>query len=200
MKDEKRRSWVVSAAAVTVLAGLVAAFRGPIVTLILEPLAWLLWAGWRLLVSVDQKVWWLILASGCAVLVIRLFDAQLRLQDVGPSGESTEPGPGGRIEHWMDRAAGMRRGDGGREALRADLASMAALVAETTRTPFPPEWDREPSRARPVSPGVTAVERLEAALLHRLPGFRRRADERRIERLLNWMEAALEIRDDKHSQ
>jgi hypothetical protein len=181
---ENRLSWVVPALAVTIIAATVAAFSGPVVRLILEPLAWLLWAGWRLLASVDQEIWWVILSLVCAVPVIRLFDAQLRSQDVGHSGNTAEPDPGARVTHWMDRAAGMRRGDGGREALRADLESLAASVAETTKMRLPPELARDQG----------------GALLRRLPGFRRRADEQAIEGLLNWMEVAMEIRDDEHAR
>jgi hypothetical protein len=196
---EKSGAWILPAASVAVFAALIAAFWGTVVRLILQPLAWLLWAGWRVLASVDPEIWWVIVALACAVPVIRLFDAQLRSQDESHSGDAVQPGPGGRLEHWIDRAAGMRRGDGGRELLRADLASLAASVAQTTRTPLAPEWSHEPSPAKQASPRITAADRAESALLQWLPGFRRRADEQAIARLLDWMEAALEIRDDEPS-
>ena len=196
---EKSGAWVLPAASVAVLAAVVAAFWGPVVSLILQPLAWLLWAGWRVLASVDPEIWWVIVALACAVSVIRLFDAQLRQQDESHSGDAAQPGSGGRVEHWMDRAAGMRRSDGGREVLRADLVSLAASVAQTTRTALPPEWGREPSPAKQLSPRITAAERAGSALLRWLPGSRRRADEQAIARLLGWMEAALEITDDQQS-
>ena len=95
---EKSGAWVLPAASVAVLAALVAAFWGPVVSLILQPLAWLLWAGWRVLASVDPEIWWVIVALACAVSVIRLFDAQLRSQDESDSGDAVQPGPGGRVE------------------------------------------------------------------------------------------------------
>jgi hypothetical protein len=200
---EKRAPWVVPALAVTILAAVVAAFWGSIVSLILEPLAWLLWAGWRLLASVDQEVWWVILALACAVPVIRLFNSLLRLDDVHRSSDAVVSDRGGRVEHWRSRAAGLAQGDGGRAAFRADLETLAASVAETTRTRLPPELSREPGGAKQASLTGTRGAGASPAgpgLMRWLPGFRRRADEQAIEELLRWMETALEIRDDEHSR
>jgi hypothetical protein len=94
---EKRGSWLVPALAVTILAAAVAAFWGPVVRLILEPLAWLLWAGWRLLASVDQEIWWVLIALACAAPVIRLFDAQLRLHDAGRLADPADSDSSGRV-------------------------------------------------------------------------------------------------------
>jgi hypothetical protein len=195
-----RGSWVAPALIVTVLAAVVAVFWTPVVGLILEPLAWLLWAGWRVLASVDQEIWWVILAVACAVPIIRLFDTQLRLHDVSRSGETTDSGAGGRAEHWTNRAAGLAQGDGGREALRGDLESLAASVAEATRLPLPSGLGREQASSKRPSARRAAPGWAGAGLLHWMPGARRRADRRAIEELLKWMEVALEIRDDEHSQ
>jgi len=197
---EKRGSWVTPAVAVTVLAAVVAAFWTPVVRLILEPLAWLLWAGWRLLASVDQEIWWVILGLACAVPVIRLFDTQLRRHDLSRSADATGPVARGRVEYWANWAARVAQGNGGREELRGDIEALAASVAEITKTRLPAEWDREHSPAKQVRPRATSARSAGAAILHLLPGFRRRADEQAIEKLLNWMEAALEIRDDEHSR
>ena len=197
---EKRASWLAPALAVTVLAAVVAAFWGPVVRLILEPVAWLLWAGWRLLAAVDQEVWWVILALACAVPVIRLFDAQLRLHDAGRAGGAADSGSSGRVEHWINRAAADAQGDGGREALRGDLESLAASVAEVTRMPLPSELGRERLSSKQVSPRDAPAGWAAAASLRWLPGSRRRAGQQAIEGLLHWMEDALEIRDDEHSR
>ena len=198
---ETRRSWIAPALAVTVLAAVVVAFRGTIVSLILEPLAWLLWAGWRLLASVDQQIWWVLVALACAVPVIRLFNSQLRLHDVDRPPEAWESSPGGRVEHWISRAARLAESEAGRRALRADLESLAASVGETTRMSLPPDLTRERAPARQASlatPPHSLAERAAAELVGLLPGYRRRADLQAIERILNWMEGALEIRHDEH--
>lgn len=55
------------------LASLVFIFRTFLMSNIIEPIAIFLWAIWRIISSVDQKIYWMILIIICCLPVIRLF-------------------------------------------------------------------------------------------------------------------------------
>ena len=166
---------------------------GLLLTFLIEPIGWLLWAGWRILASIDRSLIWLSLIIVCSLLIIRLVPPDV----VGGEDDQAEPrqswGSGDRLTHWRTWAARSMTDDAGRSAFRLSLESMAAAVAEATRTPLPAPPDARDHGSR----GQDGIARLGARISRMLPDHRRRQDARRIDDLLNWMETSLEI---KHEQ
>lgn len=186
-----------AAIAIVIIAAAAWIFRGFLLTFLIEPIGWLLWAGWRLLASVDRSLIWLILIIACSLLIIRLVPPDV----VGGEDDHEESrqswGSGDRLAHWRPWAARSMTDVAGRSAFRLSLETMAAAVAEAARIPLPDSLHAQPD-TREHEPGAQAgVARLGAWLARMSPDHRRREDARRIDNLLNWMESALEI---KHGQ
>lgn len=81
------------------LVGLAIGFRSFFMTNIIEPIAILCWAVWRIVASVNQNIYWMILIFVCTLLLIRLI----------PSGKANLPNPAytyrhkppSRVEYWQ---------------------------------------------------------------------------------------------------
>ncbi len=175
MKME-RRHWSSLIAALFLLAAVVW-FRATLLDLIIEPIASLLWALWRVLASIDQSVLWGILVLVCAGLALRLVPFGSGLHD--DEERTSQAAVGDRRAHWQSLVAAARDHEG-RMALRQILGGLAQNVAEVTRTPVQSE---EP-----------ATDAAFAWLIRLVPGFGRRRDWSEIDRLLTGMESALEIK------
>lgn len=188
MKERLGAHHMRTGTAIVVIAAAAWIFRGILVTFLIEPIGWLLWAGWRVLTSIDQGICWASLVVVCAALVIRF-----ALAAAGPHGEmSAQPEEGGvggdRLAHWQAAAARAEGGSEGRRAILASLEPLALSVSEMTRT-------RLPRPASEQSSGGAI-----AWLARRLPNHRRRAELRTIEELLAGMESALEITNERESE
>ena len=157
-------------------------FRSTAVRLLVEPIGWLLWAGWRLVASVDQSICWTVVVLISAVLVVRLLPPRMGAPEDSTPTHETQWGRAGRLHHWEELAIRAAHSQEGRTAFRASLTALAADVAERTR--------RSPWRATQ----VTGTERHGALLSRLLAGRRRVMDLRAIEDQLLWMESALEIK------
>ena len=59
-----------------ILASLVVGFRSFLVTHIITPVVLLFWAAWRVVISVDQNIYWTLLIVFCAILAFRLIPAR----------------------------------------------------------------------------------------------------------------------------
>lgn len=199
MIPPRRRAWLGPALILAATAAMIIFLRSFLVRLILEPIAWLLWAGWRLAASVDRGVCWALLVLVCAAVVIRLASAGFGSHDDDQDMHGSDPDARSRIDHWQAVAARARLGKEGRAALRTSLGLLAASVAEATRRRPPHHLSMEVPTStaesllssqiprRPVTPPVTAL------LNWLFPGRGRRADSRATEELLDWMESAMEI-------
>lgn len=174
-------------AALAILASLTVLFWRFAVAWIFEPMAWLFWAAWRVLTSLDQGICWAILVVICAALVMRLaLVVSHSFSDV-PAQPAAGRVAEDRLARWERLAAGLETRPESRAAFRASLEPLALSVAEMTRTPLPP--------AAPDGPG----SRPGTWLSRLLPGYRRRSDMRRIEDLLAALETALEIKHEPDS-
>lgn len=79
--------------------GLAISFRSFLMINIIEPIAILLWAFWRIITSVNQNIYWAILVIFCSALMIYLV----------PAGDSNSLSPAynymqrsqGRVEYWQ---------------------------------------------------------------------------------------------------
>ena len=54
------------------LLGVVIAYRAYLIEYIIEPIALLLWLLWRIIASIDQKIYWLVLIIIIGVMVLRI--------------------------------------------------------------------------------------------------------------------------------
>src|SRR5574340_770302 len=182
----RRRLWVPIALLI-ITVGIVSLWPA-LVTWIFEPMAWLAWAGWRVLAAVDQGVCWAILVVVCAALVFRL----ALVMPGSPDEEHAQAAVGSaredRLVHWQMLARRAESGAEGRREFLASLRLLASSVSELTRT-HPP---------RPAMDGTGGGPR--AWLTGLLPGRRRISERAAIEELLAGMEAALEITDERHSE
>ncbi len=177
-----RQRWPSMVALLLLLLALIW-LRSVVLTFIVQPIAWLLWAAWRLLASVDETILWTILILVCAGIALRAIPF-----GPGPQDEDAFPVPpsssaGDRYAHWralVDSA----RGHEGRSTLLLLLRQLAANVADVARR-SPPS-------------GMSSSNRGLIAWLSRLvPAYRRRRDWNEIESLLVWMESTLEIEHER---
>ena len=197
MKERITSQHIRAAVAILIVAFAAWIFRGFVLTFLIEPIGWLLWAAWRILASIDRSLIWLVLIIACSLLIIRLVPPDVVVGQ-GDHAASRPPwNSGDRLAHWRAWAAHSTSDSAGMSAFRLSLESMAAAVAEATRTPLPDSLsaaheapDHEPRMQ-------SAIARLGVWLSRMLPDHRRRREARRMEDLLTWMESALEI---KHGQ
>lgn len=169
---------------IAVVAVAIAAFvfRSEILTLLIEPIGWLLWAGWRLVASVDQGICWALIVLTCFVIVLRFLPPSMGAPEEPAPALESQGGRAGRLDYWEELATRAVQSQEGLTAFQASLDGLADAVAESTK---------QSPRQRPQA---TGAEWHQALLRHLLAGRRRRAELRAIEDRLSWMESALEIK------
>lgn len=69
---DSRKRYVLPLLVLISIAGIAIGFRSFIMANIIEPIAVLCWALWRIIASVNQSIYWLLLIVICLVLVFRL--------------------------------------------------------------------------------------------------------------------------------
>lgn len=106
--------------AIVLLAVLVVIFRSFFMTYIIQPIALLFWVAWRLLASVDQNIYWMILLAACLFLVIRLIPRES--DDTFEVTYSYRPP--NRVEHWKTLITDAMLGDEDLDALRESLKTL----------------------------------------------------------------------------
>jgi hypothetical protein len=119
------------------LVGLMFRFRSSLMTNIVEPIALLCWAAWRVVSSVDQMYYWMVLIVICLLLVSRL---DLSREDVAPrSAYRHDPLPLSRLEHWKRLIEGGALGGNTqaylREGLKVCFWNIAAPLDRANETP-----------------------------------------------------------------
>ena len=193
-----------------VLLGLLAVlgFSGLLGTYVIEPVAAVLWAGWRVVASVDQAVYWILLVVLCSLLTIRIFSTRDPGQPVPEN--SGIPVQRTRVEHWQamfQNAELTREGDAAlRESLRSLLESVVAQQDQPPRQDFGTTLS---SRHISLPPGVQSylalgVQSRSASPIASVRNALRRLfqrpvaqDEAAIDEVLQWMEAAMEMSHDQ---
>ena len=197
MKVRVTSQHVRAAVAIVIVACAAWIFRGFVLTFLIEPIGWLLWAAWRILASIDRSLIWLVLIIACGLLIIRLVPPDVVVGQGDHAGSRPPWNSGDRLAHWRAWAARSTADAAGMSAFRLSLESMAAAVAEATRTPLPGSLSAPPESPDHEPRMQSAIARLGVWLSRMLPDHRRRREARRMEDLLTWMESALEI---KHGQ
>jgi hypothetical protein len=121
---------------VFLLIVLIATFRAFLLPYIIEPIALLFWAFWRVISSVDQNIYWILLIVICAILVFRIIPS---IRDGTPN-----PAYNGRkkslnqVEHWQklikEAALGKDESRRFRESLETLLVTVAAQEEQSETT------------------------------------------------------------------
>ncbi len=197
-----------------VLLGLLLAgalgFRDVLSAYLVHPVAISLWAIWRIIISVDQIVYWILLVALCALLMIRVFSANDHTPPP-PTIEQSAKQQRTRIDHWLGlfRSAGRTRGDDA--ALRASLRQLVTATISQADRPVGPDLAQAlAARHIPLPPRVREYLQIGgtsesppsrslslAARLRRWVGRPAAHDNAAIEEVLRWMETVMEINHDR---
>lgn len=180
-------------------AAMLVIFRSAARAYFIEPIALLLWAGWNVLASVHQGVYWTALIAAAVILIVRLVPWSQEAA-LAPS-YAHKPAPPGRIERWQQlmrkRGGGARQAQELREALRQLLASVVAATehpaSENLEESLAAMHLRLPEEAGHFLFPAKAAHNPLAALWRRLT----RREDAGLDDLLQWMESELEIHNDQ---
>ena len=196
---------------------LLVVFRSQLMGFVLQPIAMLLWAVWRLVAAVDQHIYWIILLIVSAALLMRLIPSDA---DAAPIHPAYLPGarPRGRIEYWQAVLGDAHSPESDPGALRHNLEKLGESVVEATQrhrrqdmwaVAVPADSAALPDSLRRLfllldaTPGLAArIRHLLAPLLPRalrakFTAGARKGDFRTADQILAWMEADLEMLADQ---
>ena len=204
--------YVVPVVGVSLLAALGLIFRSFFMTNIVEPIAILFWAIWRLIAGVDQNIYWAILITGCAILVVRLLPVGDKSSS-NPMYNYHYPVPQ-RVEYWRKLINNLSDGNDQTEELRTSLTKLFQSVVEQTERSEPPSLDERLATSKaPLSAtaklfiipdkhtsklfSIAWLLGLAPRWLQKWLGKFIRPDVTAIHELLAWMEAEMEISNDK---
>ncbi len=185
-------------------------FPGLLRDYLVRPVAISLWAIWRIIISVDQGVYWILLVALCSLLMIRVFSAS----DHRAPPASDEPAAkkqSTRVDHWRQQFRSAARTAEGDAALRASLRSLLADTIRQADRPVGPDLGEAlATRHITLPPRIRRYLELEdgsdlqpsrsfslRSLLRQWLGMPPRQDDATIDEVLRWMETALEITNDK---
>lgn len=186
-----------------------------VMTNVIEPIALVFWVVWRIIASVDQIIYWIILIAAGFLLVIRLIPNR---DDVtAKAAYNYTYRPGNRIEYWKSliRDSALERESA--EILHANLKSLltsifrnsqdsrpidVAELAATRKVPLSLETQRFLFSPRKRDKTVTLSATLSALLLRSrwLPGKTgetNHQDAKSIDEIIRWIETEMEISNDK---
>ena len=108
------------------LAGIAVGFRSFFMVNIIEPIAVLFWAFWRIVISVNQNIYWIILIVSCFMLVLRLIPIENdNLPNPAYTYKYKSPN---RVEYWQTLIKESILGMEESERLRVNLENLLTLV------------------------------------------------------------------------
>ncbi len=194
--------------------GLAIAFPSLLMGYLVEPLAISLWLAWRVVLSVDQSVYWTLLILVCSTLMLAFLSYGER--DTATEERTGGRGLGVRLERWQLLLKAAAREDDEdselRMRLRSLLASVIGAAVESDPAPLekalamkkislPPEAQRylfpSPTDNKGVGARLPHLLSRPADWFRRLIGRQTLQDGAAIEELLGWMESTMEIRHDE---
>ncbi len=190
----------------------VLAFPSLAAAYVVEPVAMSVWAVWRIIASVHQGVYWILLVVLCALLIIRVFSTCSPAEPLATQRPMEKQRT--RVEHWQALFRLAARTQGGDAALRRSLRNLlASTIAQADRPAdgglhealaarhisLPPSMQEylgiRPPSATPAGRGPSLSLRIVTAVRRRLDVLANR-NQPAIEEILRWMEAATEISHD----
>jgi len=193
---------------------LVVIFRSSLLTNIVEPVVLILWLFWRILSSVDQSIYWVVLIIFSSILVIRIIP--YRKEQPSNTAYDYSYTPVNRVEYWQKLLIEADLGKNESEYLRDSLKELLISVITQVRrsdSSNPEEIIAERSASLPLEarrylfpPGGkngTFYMDHQRNLRFFIPGWIRRwarkyvlEDYGLIDETINWMETELEINDE----
>jgi hypothetical protein len=212
---ERFKKYIAPFAILVLLVSLIVIYRSFLMVYIIEPVAVLFWIIWRSVTSVDQKLYWIILILFCAILLIRFITSE---KDAAPTSayNYTHNSPN-RVEYWQTILEEAVLGKKESEYLHDRLEKLfLAVVAQTKRPDSAGSGEinakekisLSPAAQRYLFPPTPKVGRPSKSwrlnILFLLPRrLRKRArmfihqDNTLINEILTWMEAELEINNER---
>lgn len=205
--DKLNRAWPVFL--VVLLVGLAVRFPGLLFNTLLKPIAVFLWAAWRLVLTVDQSTYWLILIALSCILMVRFLSAAQR-RPARPA-YTYSLSPANRVEAWramMDQAVTQ---GGENTDLRDSLGKLVFSAVSTSRRLASTDL-RATIEAGEIAlpPGVAQYlfpePGKQGLIQHFIPGSKRFKKWKRnispaelasIDEVLRWAENYLEIQHDR---
>ena len=129
---------------------LVVIFRSSLLTNIVEPVVLILWLFWRIISSVDQSIYWVILIIFCTILVIRIIP--YRKERTSNSAYDYSYTPVSRVEYWQKLIIDADLGKNESEYLRDSLKEL--LINVISQAERSGSWDSEKTVAEKYQPRV----------------------------------------------
>lgn len=188
-------------------------FRTFLITNIFEPIAMLFWAAWRILSSVHQNIYWIILVLICSIPVIRLIPFR---RYTSGSAYREAYSPIDRVEDWLRLMKNAPLGMAETEYLRDGLKRLLISAQQLERFPSMkadqmavPEAVSLPLVVRRFLFPAKEKDKMSSGdfrlqLLFLTPKWFRRwagkpfqIDNPAIEETLTWMESLMEISNDQ---
>lgn len=121
------------------LVGLMVSFRSFLLAYVIEPIALLFWAFWRVIASVDQHIYWFALIVFCSILVLRLL----------PTGNDSSSASAyndrekslNRVEHWQTLIKNATLGNEESRLLRDNLKDLLISIGAQDEQSEPMELE-----------------------------------------------------------
>jgi hypothetical protein len=193
------RKYALAVFVLLLLIGFLLSYRSFLMTTIVEPIAMLGWVAWRIVISVDQSIYWMLLLIICSIIFVHFaFSGKGPLPKSAYQDSSSVPG---RLEFWRQLIEQAALGNSERAALQEKITQLyvdglgeqAAL--EQAAHPRLQEWVILPGQERrsfSILPGLNTIfpapKWLRRWLNHILP-----PDYTLIDEILTRVERELEI-------
>lgn len=204
---ESFRKYLLPLLILLILVGLAIGFRDFFFAYVIQPVALLFWAAWRIALSIDQRVYWTLVLVFCVLLAINFLLS--RNDDTPRSAFNEKRQVLNRIEYWQSLMSESSLGKQESEQLRESLKTLLDTVANSeaiNSEGILSEW-REPLSFEAkdyLFPPQKKPNNLRVSILELLPGWFRKAvgnfthrDEAVIDEILHWMEMEMEIDNEK---
>jgi hypothetical protein len=130
---ESLKRYLLPFLVIVLLAGLVESFRSFLIAYIAEPIAVSGWTVVRILNSIDQHIYWIVLIAVCVLLVIRLVPRER--DNIPRSTYTYSYRMPNRVESWKGLIGNAGLGDQDAEALRESLKKLLASALSEKQEP-----------------------------------------------------------------
>ena len=128
---ESLKRYILPFIVLSCLVGMAVDFRSFFMANIIEPIAVLCWAVWRIISSVNQNIYWMILIVICSILVIRLIPpGKAKLSNPAYNYRYISPN---RVEYWQKLMEESILGKEESERFRVNLENLLMSVTAKGR-------------------------------------------------------------------
>ena len=197
------------------LVVLLISFRSFLMDYVIEPIALLFWAIWRIISSVDQIVYWVVLIVFCAFLIIRLIPSEK--DNSSNLAYSQMYKPPNRVEYWQTLIDESMLGKNKSEYLRNRMKELVITIISQVEQPAITDVDEMVATGIPSLPpaarqylfppnGKDGISSIKDQLNNNVfvPRWLRRwrrkyihQNNAMLDEILKWMETELEITNEK---